>query len=72
MDNAFAGLGSVCSAIKYYIWRENENGSIISGRKKAAGPCSLNGAAAASFKLDQNYFLIRFILQTELIKDLFQ
>jgi hypothetical protein len=33
-------------------------------RKKEATPCSLNGAAAASFKLEQNYFLTQFSLQT--------
>ena len=32
--------------------------------KKEAAPCSLNGAAAASFKLQQNYILTQFILQT--------
>jgi len=34
-------------------------------RKKDAASCSLNGATAASFKLDQNYFLTQFILQTQ-------
>ena len=34
-------------------------------RKKEAAPCSVNGAVAASFKLDQNYFLTQFILQTQ-------
>ena len=33
-------------------------------RKKEAAPCSLNGADTASFKLDQNYLLTQFILQT--------
>jgi len=33
-------------------------------RKKEAAPRSLNGAAAASFKFEQYYFLTQFILQT--------
>lgn len=33
-------------------------------RKKEAAPCSLNRAATASFKLEQNYFLTQFSLQT--------
>jgi hypothetical protein len=33
-------------------------------RKKEAAPCSLDGAAAASIKLVQNYILTQFILQT--------
>ncbi len=33
-------------------------------RKKEAVPCSLKGAVTASFKLDKNYFLTQFILQT--------
>jgi hypothetical protein len=37
---------------------------MIALRKKEAAPCSLNGADTASFKLDQNYFLTQFILQT--------
>jgi hypothetical protein len=32
--------------------------------KKEAAPCSLKGAVAASFKLEQNYFLTQFSLQT--------
>ena len=36
-------------------------------RKKETSPCSLNGAAAASFKLEQNYNLTQFNLQTQLI-----
>jgi hypothetical protein len=34
-------------------------------RKKEAAPCSLDGAAAASFKLVQNYSLTQFILHTQ-------
>ncbi len=34
-------------------------------RKKEAAPRSLNGAVTASFKLEQNYFLTQFILQTQ-------
>jgi len=37
---------------------------MISIRKKEAAPRSLNGAAAASFNLDQNYSLTQFNLQT--------
>jgi hypothetical protein len=33
--------------------------------KKEAAPCSLKGAVAASFKLEQNYFLTQFSLQTQ-------
>lgn len=33
-------------------------------RKKEAAPRSLNGAVTASFKLEQNYFLTQFSLQT--------
>jgi hypothetical protein len=33
-------------------------------RKKETVPCSLNGADTVSFKLEQNYFLTQFILQT--------
>jgi hypothetical protein len=34
---------------------------MISSRKKEAASCSLNGAATASFKLEQYYFLTQFI-----------
>ncbi len=33
-------------------------------RKKETAPCSENGAVAVSFKLNQNYYLTQFILQT--------
>ncbi len=33
-------------------------------RKKEAVTCSLNGADTASFKLEQNYSLTQFSLQT--------
>jgi len=33
-------------------------------RKREAAPCSLNGAVTASLKLDQNYKLTQFNLQT--------
>ncbi|HEX9513850.1 MAG TPA: hypothetical protein VF939_25340, partial [Puia sp.] len=46
------------------LWGQNENGSMIFRRKKEASPCSVNGAVAASFKLDQNNYLTQFILQT--------
>lgn len=36
-------------------------------RKKEAAPCSVYGADAASFKLDQNYSLTQFILQTHIV-----
>ena len=39
---------------------------MIGRRKKEAAPCSLDGAAAASIKLVQNYILTQFILQTHL------
>jgi len=37
---------------------------MILSRKWEASPCSLDRAAAASHKLDQNYLLTQFILQT--------
>src|ERR1017187_9428311 len=37
---------------------------MIMYRKREAAPCSLNGAVTASLKLEQNYFLTQFILQT--------
>lgn len=37
---------------------------MTSQRKKEPAHCSLNGAAAASFKLEQYYSLTQFILQT--------
>ncbi len=37
---------------------------MIERRKKEAAPCSLDGAAAASIKLVQNYILTQFNLQT--------
>lgn len=37
---------------------------MIVHRKKEAAPCSVIGADTASFKLEQNYFLTQFILQT--------
>ena len=64
MDDAFTGMGRIGLSIKDYIWRQNENGSMRIRRKKEAAPCSLNGADTASFKLEQNYFLTQFILQT--------
>jgi hypothetical protein len=42
------------------------------GRKKEAAPCSLNGADTASFKLEQNYFLTQFVLQTRKYPYIFQ
>jgi uncharacterized glyoxalase superfamily protein PhnB len=64
MDYALAGMGRLRLAAKDYIWEQNDNGLVISFRKKEAAPCSLNGAAAASIKLVQNYTLTQFILQT--------
>jgi hypothetical protein len=67
VDIPIAELERIGIAVKNYIWGQNENGSMISTRKKEEAPWSLNGAAAASFNLDQNYSLTRFILQTRLI-----
>jgi len=39
---------------------------MTAARKKEATPRSLNGAVAASFKLEQNYFLTQFILHSQL------
>jgi len=54
VDIRLAELERICFAVRNYIWGQNENGSMISIRKKEATPCSLNGAAAASFNLNQN------------------
>jgi hypothetical protein len=56
MDDAITRMGRVRIAVKDYIWGQNENGPMILRRKKEASPCSLNGAVAASFKLEQKYF----------------
>jgi hypothetical protein len=42
---------------------------MIMYRKREAAPCSLNGAVTASLKLEQNYFLTQFILQTRFEKN---
>jgi hypothetical protein len=64
MDDAAPELGRIGFSVKDYLWRQNEDRSMISFRKKEAAPCSLNGADTASFKLVQNYYLTQFILQT--------
>jgi hypothetical protein len=70
MDHATAWMGRVRLAVKDYIWGPNEYRSMIGPRKKEAAPCSLNGAAAASIKLVQNYILTQFILQTPFVKSM--
>jgi hypothetical protein len=37
---------------------------MIVHRKREAAPCSLNGAVTASLKLEQNYKMTQFSLQT--------
>src|SRR5258708_36795692 len=64
MDDATPELGYLSLAAKDYLWGQNEDRSMIFSRKKEAAPCSVNGADTASFKLDQNYYLTQFILQT--------
>jgi hypothetical protein len=64
VDHANPTLGNHGLTAKDFIWQQDANGSMIAHPKREATPCSLN-RAAASLKLNQNYLLTQFSLQTQ-------